>query len=113
MDPDEYSGLTVRQSLTRRAWHIKMETQHFATFTRLIEKCKEFTMFEDVWGMHVLILEVVDFYSPPRDISWLHKKAKKHTCFLVSTTCMQLYGTLDLDAMVLYKQPEEGEEASG
>jgi hypothetical protein len=28
-------------------------------------------------------------------------------------TCTQLYGILDLDATVLYKQPEEGEEASG
>jgi hypothetical protein len=64
LDPEEYSGLTVRQSSTRRAWHAKMETQHIAMFTRFIEKCKEFTMFEDVWGMHVLILEVVDFDSP-------------------------------------------------
>ncbi len=112
LDPDKYSGLTARQSLTRRAWHIKMETQHVATFTRLIEKCKEFTMFEDVWGMHVLILKVVDFDSPPGDISWLHKEAKKHTCFQVSMTCTQLYKILDLDAMVPYKQPEEGEEAS-
>jgi hypothetical protein len=60
-----------------------------------------------------LILKVVDFDSPPGDISWLHKEAKKHTCFQVSMTCTQLYKILDLDAMVLYKQPEEGEEASG
>ncbi len=113
LDPEEYSGLTARQSSMRRAWHVKMETQHVATFTRLIEKCKEITMFEDVWGTHVLILEVVDFGSPPGGISWLHKEAKKHTCVQVSMTCTQLYGILDLDATVPYKQPEELEEASG
>jgi hypothetical protein len=113
LDPDEYSSLTARQSSTRRAWHVKMETQHVATFTRLFEKCKEFAMFKDVWGTHVLILEVVDFDSPPGDISQLHKEGKKHTCFQVSMTCTQLYGILDLDTTVPYKQPEEGEEASG
>ncbi len=69
-------------------------------------------MFEDVWGTHVLILEVVDFDSPPGDISWLLKESKEHICFQVSMTCTQLCRILDLDAMVLYKQPEEGEEAS-
>ncbi len=28
MDPEEYAGLKPKQAVTRRAWHIEMETQH-------------------------------------------------------------------------------------
>jgi hypothetical protein len=56
-DPSEYSGLTPRQVATRRAWHLEMETQHVSEFAKVIEKCKEFAMFEDFWGSHVLISE--------------------------------------------------------
>jgi hypothetical protein len=55
LDPADYAGLTTKQAATRKAWHIEMETQHVPMFARLIEKGKEFTLFEDFWGAHVLI----------------------------------------------------------
>jgi hypothetical protein len=85
-DPSEYSGLTPWQAATRRAWHLEMETQHVSVFAKVIEKCKEFAMFEDFWGSHVLISETVDYDSPPGDISHVLLTAKLHTCFHVSTT---------------------------
>ena len=95
MDPEEYSGLKPKQAATRRAWHIEMETQHVKTFFRLIERCKEVLMFQTYWGEHVLISEVVEYDSPP-----VWGTAKKHTCFHVSMTGVQLYGIMDLDAPV-------------
>jgi hypothetical protein len=52
-----------------RAWHLEMETQHVSVFATVIEKCKEFALFENFWGSHVLISEMVDYNSPPMDIS--------------------------------------------
>jgi hypothetical protein len=90
-----------------------METQHVTLFKRLIKKAKEFSLFDDYWGKHVLISEVVGYDSPPGDIGRLQKEAKNHTCFQVSMTCMQLYGILDIDAAVPYTLAEEGREEGG
>lgn len=113
LDPADYAGLSTKQTATRRAWHLEMETQHVPTFWHLIETCKKFVLIEDLWGAHVLVSEVVDYDSPPGDIARLQKEAKNHTCFQVSMTCTQLYGILDIDAAVPYKLPGEGEEAGG
>jgi hypothetical protein len=68
LDPAEYAGLSTRQSLARKAWHVKMEEKcHVDLFLWLIEKAKEFDLFQDYWGKHVLILEVVDFNSSQGD----------------------------------------------
>ncbi len=110
-DPLEYSGLTPRHAATRRAWYLEMETQHVSVFAKVIEKCKEFTMFEDFWGSHVLISETVDYDSPPGDISRVLSTAKLHTCVHVSMTSVQLYGIVDLDKVVSYTIDEEGKES--
>jgi hypothetical protein len=90
-----------------------METQHVPLFARLIEKGKEFTLFKDFWGAHVLISEVVEYDSPSGDILRLQKEAKNHTCFQVSMTCMQLYGILDINQEVPWTISEDGEEMGG
>ncbi len=69
LDPADYAGLSSKQSETRRAWHVKMESQFVDLFAKLIEKAKEFTLFEDYWGAHVMISEVVDYNSTPGDIA--------------------------------------------
>ena len=113
MDPEEYAGLKPKQAATRRAWHIEMETQHVKTFSRLIEQCKEVLLFQTFWGEHVLISEVVEYDSPSGDIKRVLKTAKRHTCFQVSMTGVQLYGIVDIDAAVPYVQSLDGREDTG
>ncbi len=111
LDPAEYAGLPSRQTTARRAWHVEMEKQHVHLFRRLIEKAKDFILFEDLWGRHVLISEVVDFNSLQGDIERLMKEeAKKLMCFQVSMTCKALIGVLDDDAEVVFKVDGEGNE---
>jgi hypothetical protein len=110
-DSSEYSGLIPWQVATRRAWHLEMATQHVSEFARVIEKCKEFAMFEDFWGSHVLISETVDYNSPPGDISRVLSTAKLHMCFHVSMTSAQLYRIVDLDKVVPYTIDEEEKES--
>jgi hypothetical protein len=113
LDPAEYAGLHSKHNAARNAWHVEMEKQHVHLFQRLIEKAKDFNMFEDLWGRHVLISEVVDFTSLQGDIEHLMKEAKKHTCFQVSMTCKQLTGVLDIDAEVAFKVDDEGKAVGG
>jgi hypothetical protein len=113
LDPAEYAGLSSRQTAARRAWHVETEKQHVHLFRTLIEKAKDFNLFEDLWGKHVLISEVVDFNSSQGDIERLMKEAKKHTCFQVSMSCKTLVGVLDIDAEVAFKVDEEGKEVGG
>jgi hypothetical protein len=110
-DPSEYYGLTPWQAATRRAWHLEMEKQHVSVFAKVIEKCKEFAMFEDFWGSYVLISEMVDYDSPPGDISRVLLTVKLHTYFHVSMTSAQLYGIVDLDKVVPYTIDVEGKES--
>jgi hypothetical protein len=110
-DPSEYSGLTPRQVATRRAWHLEMETQHVSEFAKMIEKCKEFAMFEDFWGSHVVISATVDYDSPPGDISRILLTAKLNMCFHMSMTSAQLYGIIDLDKVVPYTIDEDRKES--
>ena len=113
LDPADYAGLSAKQSDARRAWHVEMESQNVDLFIKLIEKAKEFTLFDDYWGAHVMISEVVDYNSPPGDIARLQKEAKHHTCFQVSMTCMQLWGLIDIEGPVLLSVPREGEASGG
>ena len=113
LDPAEYAGLHTRQNAARKAWHVEMEKQHMYLFQRLIEKAKDLNLFEDLWGKHVLISEVVDYNSSQGDIERLMKEAKKHTCFQVSMTCKELSGVLDIDAEVWFKVNDEGEGRGG
>jgi hypothetical protein len=110
-DLSEYSGLTPWQVATRRAWHLEMDTQHESVFAKVIEKCKEFAMFQDFWGSHVLISETVDYDSLPGDISRVLLTAKLHMCFHVSMTSAQLYGIVDLNKVVPYTINEKGKES--
>ena len=112
-DPEEYAGLKPRQAANRRAWHLEMETQHLDKFVRLIEQCKDVLLFDTYWGEHVLISRVVEYDSPPGDIKRVIKTAKRHTCFQVSMTVVQLYGITDIDAAAPYVRPFEGEEDAG
>ena len=98
VDPEKYVGFKARQTVTRREQHIEMETQHVATFTWLIEQCKEVLLFDSIWDEHVQISEVVDYDLPPGDINRVIWTAKKHTCFQVSMTGAELYGITDLGA---------------
>ncbi len=113
LDPVEYAGLPSRQTAARHAWHVEMEKQHVHLFRTLIEKAKDFNLFEDLWGKHVLISEVVDFNSSQGAIERLMKEAKKHTCFQVSMSCKALVGVLDIDAEVAFKVDDEGKEVGG
>ena len=112
-DPEDFAGLKPRQAAARKAWHLEMEVQHVQHFSRLIEKCKEVRLFDSIWGGHVMISEVVDYESPPGDIKRVLKTAKKHTCFQVSMTGVQLYGITDLDTEVACVRSKEGEEEGG
>ena len=47
LNPADYAGLSTKQAVARKAWHIEMETQHVPLFARLVEKGKEYTLFED------------------------------------------------------------------
>ena len=108
-------GLKPRQAAARKAWHLEVEIQHKNVFYRLIELCKEVRLFESIWGGRVMISEVVDYDSPPGDIkrALKLKTAKKHTCFQVSMTGVQLYGITDLDTEVACVHSVEGEEDGG
>jgi hypothetical protein len=113
LDPVEYAGLQSRQNTARKAWHVEMERQHVHLFQRLIEKAKDLNLFEDLWGRHVLLSEVVDFNSSQGDIARLMKEAKKHTCFQVSMTCKELYGVVDIDTEVALKVDGDGKAVGG
>ena len=112
-EPEEFAGLKPRQAAARKAWHVEMEVQHVHQFARLIETCKEVRLFDLIWGGHVMISEVVDYDSPPGDVKRVLKAAKKHTCFQVSMTGVQLYGITDLDTEVACVQTGEGDEEGG
>ncbi len=112
-EPEEYAGLKPRQAAARKAWHLEMELHHFHQFARLIEICKEVRLFESFWGGHVMISEVVNYESPPGDIKRVLKTAKKHTCFQVSMTGVQLYGIIDLDMEVACVRTAERDEDGG
>lgn len=99
LDPKVYNHLTQRQKQSRRAWHLEMETHHVATFSKLIEVCKDYNVFS-YWGDHVLISEAVDYGSPQGDIDRMLATAKRHTSFQCSMCVMQLEGIVDLDAPV-------------
>ena len=78
-----------------------------------MEQCKDVLLFQAYWGEHVLISEVVEYDSPSGDIKRVLKTAKRHTCFQVSMTGVQLYGIVDIDAAVPYVQSLDGGEDAG
>jgi hypothetical protein len=107
MDPADYAGLSPRQNAARKAWHLELENLHLLEMKSLVEKAKDFLLFEDYWGGHLMFSEVVDYGSDPTDIERLLKVVKTHTCYQVSMRCVALRDIVDLDTTVPYKDNEK------
>ncbi len=91
---------------------MEMETQHVATFAKLIEVCKDYHVFS-YWGDHVLISQTVDYESPQGDIDRMMVVAKRHTSFQCSMIVMPLMGIVDLDASVRVQLADREETDGG
>ncbi len=111
LDLADYAGLSQKQNNARKAWHVEMGTKFLDAMRYLIDKAKDYSLFEDYWGGHVMISDVVDFGSEPADIERLLKVAKSHTCYQVSMRCVTLRDIVDLDAPVPYKN--DGRDKDG